>query len=384
MPWVGSVEEQRAEFLAEFGAAGANRRAVCRRWGVSAKTAYKWLARWKAEGCGGLGDRRRRPRRSPRRTSAEMEARILELRDAQPARGARKIARLLGDAQVVGVPALSTITRVLERNGRIEEEESLKRKEFVRFERATPNELWQMDFKGHFPLGDGSRCHPLMVLDDHSRYCAGAAALGDERGESVKASLVAIFRGCGLPESMLMDNGAPWGNDREHVYTPLVVWLIRLGVVVLHGRPRHPQTQGKLERLNRTLKDELLKRRVGGFADLRDVQTGLEAWREAYNRQRPHEALGMEVPASRYTPSGRAYPEQLPRIEYDAADTVRKVQHSGWISYRGRDFRLPKAFHGNPVALRPTEADGQIAVYFCRQRIALIDLEGGRARPVRR
>ncbi|HYJ79865.1 MAG TPA: IS481 family transposase [Longimicrobiaceae bacterium] len=374
------MEEKRG-FLGAFNVPGANRRAVCREWGISAKTGYALARRVEQEGEAALVERSHRPRSSPNRTGAEVEAVILGLRDAQPARGARKIANLMRRGGAKRVPSLSTITAILERNGRIDREESQKRKAFVRFERERPNELWQMDFKGHFGLLDGNRCHALMLLDDHSRYCVGARACANERAETVQAELRGIFREYGLPEAMLMDNGAPWGSDWEHVYTPFVLWLIRLGIRVLHGRPRHPQTQGKLERLNRTVDVELL--RQVDFWDQAHAQEGLDWWRPQYNEERPHEALGDEVPASRYQVSERAMPDVLRAVEYEEKDETRKVQHGGWVSYRGREYRLPQALHGCVVALRPTEVDGQMAVYFCRQRVAVVDLKGGVARPVR-
>jgi transposase InsO family protein len=384
MPWGGSLEEDRAEFLRRFGAEGANRRELCALWDVSPKTAYKWYKRYVEGGASALADRSRRPHNSPRRTSAEVEEAILALRDEQPAWGPRKLWYILRAQGRQDLPAISTVAAILKRNGKISEEASQKRKAYRSFEREHPNELWQMDFKGHFGLLDGSRCHPLMLLDDHSRYCLGSRACGDQRGQTVKWELVSIFRTYGLPEAMLMDNGSPWGNDPVHVFTPLVVWLLRLQIKVLHGRPRHPQTQGKLERLNRTTDDELLSQAVDGFANREVVQSGYDRWRPVYNYERPHESLNMQVPASRYTPSERRYPNELPPIEYDEADVVRKVQDGGRISFGGREYRLPKAFRGNPVALRPTEVDGLLAVYFCHQRIAVIDLKGGTTRPVRR
>ena len=382
MPWVGTVEEQRREFLAEFRAAGANRREVCRRWRIGAKTGYALDARERAEGEAGLRDRSRRPKTSPRKTASEVEARVLGVRGAHPAWGGRKIAKVLSREGLLEVPAPSTITQILRRHGRISEEASQQRKPVRRFERARANELWQMDFKGHFALHAGGRCHPLVLLDDHSRYCIALRACADERGVTVQAELERAFHEHGLPEEMLMDNGSPWGNDRVHVYTPLVVWLLQLDIRVTHGRPRHPQTQGKLERLNLTLEQEVL--RQTDFGTNEEVQRcGFDRFRPSYNHERPHEALAMEVPASRYEPSSRSYPERLPVIEYDEGEIVRRVQDKGMIRYRGATYRVPKAFRGHAVALRPGTVDGEVEVYFGRHRIAVIDRRGGRARPVR-
>lgn len=228
-----------------------------------------------------------------------------------------------------------------------------------------------MDFKGHFALAQG-RCHPLTVLDDHSRYALGLEACADERGVTVRERLISIFRRYGLPRQMLMDNGSPWGADAAHPYTPLTVWLLKLGVPVVHSGPYHPQTLGKDERFHRSLKAEVLQYCQG--LDLAGCQQRLGRWRLLYNLERPHEALGLLPPVSRYQASPRGFPERLPRWEYGPADQVRQVQAAGWISFRGREFRLSKAFRGERVALRPTLTDGVWEVFFGPHGIARIDI----------
>ncbi len=228
-----------------------------------------------------------------------------------------------------------------------------------------------MDFKGHFPLTQG-RCHPLTVLDDHSRFALGLAACPDERGATVQERLSILFRCYGLPDRMVMDNGSPWGDDQEHPYTPLTVWLLRLGVAISHGRPYHPQTQGKDERFHRTLTAEVLRRRT--FPDLAACQSAFDQWRDVYNLERPHQALAYATPASRYRVSFRPFPEVLPPLEYGPDDLVRRVQDKGEISVRSRIWRVGKAFRGLPVALRPTATDGAWDVVFATRTIAQIDL----------
>jgi transposase InsO family protein len=263
------------------------------------------------------------------------------------------------------------MTAILQRHGQIAPEAAPQHTAWQRFEHDAPNRLWQMDFKGHFALLAG-RCHPLTVLDDHSRFAVGLQACGDQTGQTVQARLTACLRRYGLPEAILVDNGPPWGSDAEHPHTPLTAWLIRLGVRILHTRPYHPQTQGKDERFHRTLKAEVLGTRV--LRDLAHCQREFDRWREVYNLQRPHEALAMAVPASRYRVSPRAFPEVLPPIEYGPADLVRKVAEGGELSYRSRPFRVGKAFCGYPVALRPTLVDGVLDVFFCHQRVAQVNL----------
>jgi transposase InsO family protein len=229
-----------------------------------------------------------------------------------------------------------------------------------------------MDFKGWFRTTDQRPCHALTVLDDHSRYVVCLRACLNQRTDTVQTQLIATFQRYGLPERMTMDNGAPWGNDLEHPHTPLTVWLVRLGIGISHSRPYHPQTQGKDERFHRTLDVDLL--RWHHFRDAWHVQKHFDKYRHIYNRERPHQALGLEVPASRYRVSARGFPEHLPPIEYDINDIVRRVHAKGHFQYRGRCYRVGKAFHGYPVALRATADDGILNIFFCHQKIGQIDL----------
>ena len=372
MPWKELTPmSQRKEFVNLALTEGANFARLCRRFDISRKIGYKWLARYLETGEDGLADQSRRPHHCPGETPEEIVAAVLAVRGEHPAWGGRKIRARLLAKKLAGVPAASTITEILRRHGLIDPEESAKHKAWRRFEAEAPNDLWQMDFKGHFEAAAG-RCHPLTVLDDHSRYALGLAACANEQGATVKERLTGIFRRYGLPRKMLLDNGSPWGSDAAHPYTPLTVWLLRLGVQVGHSGPNHPQTLGKDERFHRTLKAEVLQYCQG--LDLERCQARLDAWRLIYNLERPHEALGMATPVSRYRESPRSFPETLPVWEYGPGDQVRRVQALGWISFRGREFRLSKAFRGQAVALRPTRTDGLWEVFFGPQRIARINL----------
>jgi transposase InsO family protein len=364
MPWkeITPMSERR-EFVSLARRQQANVSEICRRYGVSRKTAYKWLARAATHEQGWEMDQSRRPLHSPSRIGEEIESAILAVRDAHPAWGGRKIRACLMRDGWDGPPAASTITEALRRAGRIAPEEAKKRGPMERFEREQPNELWQMDFKGHFSTASGP-CHPLTILDDHSRYALCVAACADEREATVRKTLTGVFRLYGLPARMLMDNGSCWkGTDSP--YTKLTAWLMRLGVNISHGRPYHPQTQGKTERFNRTLKDEALE---GRFYDgLAHCQRHFDLFRACYNMERPHESLGMAVPLSRYRISPFAYPETLAAIEYLGTDIVRSVGTVGYISYEKSHYQVGRAFSGEPVALRATERDGVMAVYYCRR-----------------
>jgi transposase InsO family protein len=348
---------------------GANIRELCRRYGVGPTSGYKWLARFAAEGSAGLENRSRRPHGSPGRTVAALEAKVVALRREHPAWGGRKLRRRLQDLGEAPVPSASTITGIMRRHGLLEA--AARHRPFERFERAAPNELWQMDFKGHFATAAG-RCHPLTVLDDHSRFALCLKACADERGATVQGRLTAVFGRYGLPDRMLMDNGPPWGDDGEHPWTQLTVWLLRVGIGVTHGRPYHPQTQGKDERFHRTLLSEVVGRRA--WRDLDDCQRAFDAWRHVYNAERPHQALDLATPATRYRPSRRPFSGRLPPIDYGEGAIVRKVQDGGEIWFANRRWAIGRAFTGQPVALRPTTVDGCYDVVFCQHRIVTLDL----------
>jgi transposase InsO family protein len=362
--------EQRREFVRLALQEGANRRELCRRFGISPDVGYKWLARWEA-GDRELADHSRRPHASPVRSAAEVEARVLAVRDAHPAWGARKIARRLEWAGHEP-PAFSTVHEILRRHGRIMPPVRPPGA-YQRFERPAPNLLWQMDFKGWIVLADEARCYPLTMVDDHSRFALCIAACGNEKRSTVQSRLESTFQRYGLPEAFFVDNGPPWsGSSGEH-WTRLRVWLLKLGIDVIYSRPYHPQSRGKNERFHRSLKAEVFA--MERFRDLVDVQRALDRWRAIYNFERPHEALDQNVPASRYRPSTRAMPDRLPEVEYDDHEIMRTVPTSkDYVSFKGRRWIVPRAFRGERVAIRPLTGDGRYGIFFGAHQIAEIDL----------
>lgn len=371
-----TIMDRRQEFVMLARSGNSSMTALCSRFGISRKTGYKWVKRARdAEKSGyerWAEDRARKPLHSPTRTPEPIERAVLEVRAEHSAWGGRKIHRRLEMLGMLNPPVPSTITEILRRHGKISERESRARQAFVRFEHEAPNDLWQMDFKGPVKMRGGDRCHPLTVIDDCSRYSLCTKALGTQQGPGVKTALIEVFRLHGLPVRMLMDNGSCWGGSGTGRYTQLTAWLIRLGVSVTHGRPYHPQTQGKEERYNRTLQVEALQGRQ--FTTLADCQRAFDVFRRTYNEERPHEAIAMETPASRYSISPTPYPEVLPEIEYLDSDTIRVGTKSGMISFRSRFFPVGRAFAGESLALRPTNQDGLYDVYYCAERIMKIDL----------
>ena len=379
MPWpVNDLMSVRMEFVQLASQPEANVRQLCRRYGISPTVGYKWLERFESGGIDALADQSRRPHQSPARTESAVEEAIVALRREHPAWGARKLRRRLADLGHRDLPATSTFTDILRRHGLITPKASEAAQPFQRFERALPNQLWQVDFKGHFALNQG-RCYPLGVLDDHSRYNVLLAACADQQESTVQNHLSACFRRQGLPDQLLWDNGAPWGSGgKEH--TTLDVWLMRLAVRASHGRPYHPQTQGKEERFHRTLQTEVLAR--GGWTDCAHVQRAFDHWRPIYNTQRPHDELDLATPLTRYRVSQREYPETLPSVEYASGVEARRVDVTGHFSYRGDSWRAGRAFAGQSVGVRPTEKDGIHEVLFQTQVIKELDLRANQINPV--
>jgi transposase InsO family protein len=341
---------------------------LCRRFGVSRKTGYKWLERYRAGGAEALEDRSRKPHGSPRQVSPAVAEQVIALRQ-ETTWGGRKLRRRLQDLGCKPVPAASTCTAILRRADLLAKDRISG--PLQRFERAQPNELWQMDYKGDFPTQAGPRCHPLTVLDDHCRYNLVLDPAGNQRGPTVQTALTTAFQRYGLPEAILCDNGSCWGALDGSGHTPLTVWLLRLGVRVLHGRPYHPQTQGKEERFHRTLNAELLSRHT--WRDLAHCQTEFTRYRQRYNHERPHDALQGDTPASRYRPSVRSLPTHLLPLEY-AGMEVRVVRDKGVITFRQQTWSIGRAFASLPIGLRPSpQADGQWEAYFGFHLLGLLD-----------
>lgn len=364
-----SVVDERLEFCRLAGLEGANVSALCQRFGISRQTGYVWLKRLEAGEP--PQDRSRRPLTSPRRTGPELERSVLAVRDEHPAWGARKIARRLQDLGI-DPPCASTVHAILVRHDRISPQAG-NHIAPGRFEREAPNLLWQMDFKGRIRLASGLWCHPLTVIDDHSRFAVGLEACTDERMQTVRGRLEPILRHHGLPMAIYTDNGNPWGTGVPNQWTRLRVWLLKLGIDLIHARPYHPQARGKNERFHRSLKAEVLD--FAMLAGQAQAQKAFDRWRDIYNHHRPHQAIGMAVPASRYRPSPRSFPERLPEPVYDSSEIVRRVSSTkAYVGFKGRFWRVPGAFKNESLAIRPLRRDGLYGVFFGATQVAKIDL----------
>jgi transposase InsO family protein len=368
------VREQRVRFVVAAHRQEKPIAELCREFGISRPVGYEWLRRYRAGGVEAIAECSRRPQHSPRRKDEGVEQQVIAVRHRYPDWGARKLRVLL---QEQGVElARNTIHRILLRHGLVRPED---RHEAAtqRFERSRPNELWQMDFKGpklwHQAVG------PLSVLDDHSRYLIALEAVGSTRSELVREQLETVFVRCGVPEQMLMDHGVPWWSARSSGgMTELSLWLMRQGVELHWSRVRHPQTQGKVERFHGELQRALARRRVL----VPDVQAWLDEFRWEHNHVRPHEALGMERPASRWRPSARRYDPQPPRWQYPAGARVLKVDSRGKLTLAGRNWQISSALVGEWVQV--VKLEERLQVYYCSTLVREIDLAIQRSTMVER
>jgi transposase InsO family protein len=379
MAWLETdVRDQRIRFVIAARHPGANVTATCRAFGISRKTGYKWLGRHAAAGSvTALADQSRRPHQSPQRTAAVVTARVVALRARYGWAGEKLVALLAAEGIQLSA---RTVDRIIAREG-LTREEVARAPAPGRFARPAPNDLWQMDAKGHYLVGRQARCHPLSVVDDHSRYAVGLYALPTLHASGVRAALIDCFEHYGVPAAMLMDHGSPWwATTNAAGLTALSVFLLKQGIRLLHGRVRHPQTQGKVERFHRTLDERL--RWWGVPQTLGDFRAALAAFRDEYNHVRPHEALGQEPPARHFRPSRRAYCPHPPRWEYPGGTAVARVDRNGMISVAGQRFFVAEALTGEDVAC--VAVDQRLLVLYRDVYVRELDRRTGRTRSLLR
>jgi transposase InsO family protein len=372
MPWEErTVKMSREAFVEAVKDREKSKSQLCREYGISRVTGDKWLKRF--ENGEGLCDRSKAPFHVANKTSLEKEIKVLEVRKAHPAWGPRKLRQFLLNKGEITVPSKSAIENILKRNGCINEAASKAATPYKRFQKDRCNEMWQTDFKGNFGMKDGNRCYPLTVLDDYSRYSLCVDAKENEKRLGVTQSFERLFEENGLPESLLCDNGNPWGNSQGTGYTQFEVWLMEYDIFPIHGSPNHPQTQGKDERFHRTMDDELLN--LIEIENMIHAQECFDTFRDCYNHERPHEALGMKVPAEFYYASERKKPTEISIWEYPNECVLRKVKTTGYLNYGNQVYFLSEAFRDKTVALRESSTEGFINVYFRRFRIARINVK---------
>jgi transposase InsO family protein len=361
------VVEQRLRLVIAASRGERSVTALCREFEISRQTGYRWLNRYRAGGSSEVVERSRRPLHSPQRTAPEVELAVVELRCRYPDWGAPKLLVLLGREHPEWKVCERTVHRILVRQGLLVDADR-HRPAVERFERGAPNELWQMDFKGPPGFNGASPVGPLSVLDDHSRYLVTLRQLGSTGAAGVKQTLECAFETAGVPDAMLVDHGTPWWDAASPWgITGLAIWIARQGVRLLHSGFRHPQTQGKVERLHGALARAVRRR----GADLLD-QDWLDLFRHEYNHVRPHAALGMITPAERWSQSARLYQAEPHEWAYAPAAEVRRLSGQGQLQWRGRRWEISRSLCGQVVGI---ETVGERAlVYFCNAPVRELDL----------
>jgi transposase InsO family protein len=359
------VQEQRVRFVVAASLRGSSVSALCGEFGISRATGHVWLKRYRGGGVGAVAEQSRRPLSSPRRTEAAIEERVIELRRERPDWGARKLAVLLA-REGLELPA-ATVHRILLRRGlvRVEDRHAQAPR---RFEREHPNQLWQMDFKS--PKGWGQPVGPLSVIDDRSRYAIMLFQTGSTRAEAVREQLVQAFTDCGLPQAMLMDHGTPWWNTcSAGGWTQLTVWLMKQGVSLHLSGIRHPQTQGKVERFHGALEKA---RRLRGLPEPPLRQRWLDDFRHDYNYIRPHQALGMQTPASLWQPSPQPYDPDPPPWQYPEQAEIHRLEKTGQLTLNGRRWQVAGPLAEEQVRL--IRIDQRILVFYRNTLVRELDL----------
>ena len=371
MPWESrTVEDQRKEF-AQAAECCNNFSALCREFGITRHTGYKWVERYDAGQP--LTDRSRRPHTSPSKTPEEVELLILAVRSENPGWGAKTIRDVLLKEGHRNIPCAKTVNNILNRYGCISLEESQKRQPFTRFEKALCNQMWQADFKGEFRMADNKYCYPLDIIDDHSRFAIKIAPHLSTANVVIPVFTEA-FREFGLPDSILSDNGAQFAGFKKG-YTQFERWLMDLDILPIHGRIKHPQTQGKIERFHRTMKNELLNHTQ--IFIIEDAKIKFCIWRDKYNNLRPHEALGMQRPGEVYEPSQRQYSENIKKYEYGGEYHVIKVNSWGYVRFDKWQVYLSETMIDQYIEFRPSPNGETFVACYRNFKIAEFDTEDG-------
>jgi transposase InsO family protein len=359
VPWKETcVVDQRIQFIAAVQAEPrGNFSKLCERFGISRQTGYALLARYRERGAEGLDDRPPVAHQCPHRTDAAIEDLIADARKQHPDEGPKKlVARLAAARADLRMPAASTVGEILKRRGLIRPRRARLRVPIHPSPLepcAEPNDLWCTDFKGHFRLGDRSRCHPLTITDAASRYVIRCEGLPAEKTELARPHFERAFAEFGLPARIRSDNGAPFATKALGGLSELSVWWIQLGIVPERIEPGNPQQNGRHERFHRTLKQCTTAPPAQTLADQQRV---FDYFCQDYNEARPHEALGQKPPASVYEPSWR--PLRTPREpEYADGFDVRRISQRGRMSIFGKRLYVSHLLRGQPVGLRQLDDD---------------------------
>jgi putative transposase len=381
MTWRESnIMDERIKFIARI-LEGEKMAVLCREFGISRKTGYKILERYKECGLEGLYDRSRRPYRHANQLPFQVERTILKIKQDYPSWGAPKIReKLMRQYPMIQAPAHSTIHAVLDRHGLV------KRQKLRRFkaqgtelsDAKRPNQLWCSDYKGEFMLGNKRYCYPLTITDYCSRYLLACESLESTKECFAFTTFERIFKEFGIPDAIRTDNGTPFSCPNALFgLSRLSVWWLRLGISIERIKPGNPQQNGRHERMHLTLKKEATKPPAFNFLQ---QQEKFDSFINEYNNERPHQAIGMKYPGELYTPSTRIY-QGLPALDYPFHDKTVMVTNCGRICMGGKNISLSMVFAGQLVGIRETE-DGIWLVSFMKYDLGYFDLEACRVEPL--
>jgi putative transposase len=364
--------DQRTLFMADYLRELFSMTELCERFGISRKTGYKWLARYRAEGPSGLLDWSRRPKSCPHETAARIVQAVLEARRHHPSWGAKKLLPILMRRHPDWPwPARSTVCDILKREGRIHPRRRRRPGHPGRPQTpmTAPNEIWTADFKGQFRTGDGQYCYPLTVADGFSRYILGCQALLSPSLQGTQTVFGRLFGEFGLPQIIRTDNGAPFATCAIRRLSRLSIWWIRLGIYPELIEPAHPEQNGRHERMHRTLKAETTRPPA---TTCRGQQRRFNRFLDEFNNERPHEALGQHTPASVYRPSSKLLPKRLPQVEYPLHFESRRVSRNGGIRWKSRWVNVGKVLEEQYVGLEEVD-NGLWEVYFGPLKLGRLD-----------
>lgn len=356
--------DHKTQFIADFLRHSQSITELCSHYGISRKTAYKWINRYLHDGVSGLEDRSRKPNSCPHRSDPDIVDALLDARRLHPTWGPKKLLKLLSKRDPERIwPARTTVCDLLARHGLIKKPR--KRRHLSHPGKpssiiSAPNQVWCADFKGQFKTRDGLYCYPLTITDGFSRFLIGCQGLLTTESASAKPVFEKVFREFGLPDRIRTDNGVPFATVSLARLSSLSAWWIRLGILPELIEPGKPQQNGRHERMHRTLKAETTRPAAG---NLRAQQRKFNAFREEYNQLRPHEAINLETPASVYRSSPRPYPKKLPPLQYPAHFETRYVSHNGGIRWNSDWVNVSITCAGEYVGLEEID-NGIWNVYF--------------------
>jgi transposase InsO family protein len=374
MPWKETdIMDERVHFLGMYREGELSIAALCRCFGISRATGYKWIARYESEGIEGLKDRSRAPHRHPNMVSEEIERSVVSYREKHPTRGPSRIHTELQEKYPGKAwPAASTIGDIIKRHGLTKtRRRNRKSPPYSKpFQSCTSSDaVWSADFKGHFNTGDGQRCNPFTLADNYSRFLLRCQIVSRPDYEGVKPIMEAAFREYGLPLAIRTDNGPPFATITVGGLSRLSVWLIRLGIQPERIKPGKPAQNGRLERLHRTLKEETA---TPPKSSLRAQQKAFDSFREEYNYQRPHQALNQKPPVSIFRPSSRPFPERLPEIVYPDEFELRAVRSQGEFKWKSHSIFISNSLINQTIAFQKL-SDCLWNIYFSNLRLAVFD-----------